>query len=199
MIVGITGTPGIGKTSVCKVIGMEFIELNKVIEENRFYFGIDEERECYIADIGKLETYLRSYCEERRKSKSKKKEKEETLLIEGHLAHYLKPDIAIVLRANPLLLCERLKKKGFGEKKIKENMQAEALDVILMEAVEMCKVVYEVDTSNKSIKEVVDCVKQIISWGKGDKDKEEKEERKEKYKPGVVDWTYLIEEVFNDP
>ena len=122
--------------------------------------------------------------------------KGEILLIEGHLAHYLKPEVVIVLRANPFLLKERLKRRGFSGEKIKENVEAETLDVILVEAVEMCEIVYEVDTSGKSIEEVANCVKQIIDIDLESNDKKVDMD-KNKYKPGSVDWSYLMEKVFN--
>ncbi|MHC1636041.1 MAG: adenylate kinase family protein [Candidatus Methanospirareceae archaeon] len=194
MIIGVTGTPGTGKTSVCKASGLEFIEINKIVREKRFYTGVDRERNSLIVDVERLREYVRAYYREWKRGR---KGGGEDLLVDGHLAHYLELDIVIVLRANPLLLRERLRRKGFGEKKVKENIQAEALDVILVEAVEMCDEVYEIDTSERSIEEVVNCMKEIINWCKGGRIEGKGEI--EKYKPGSVDWSNLIEEVFNDP
>ena len=46
----------------------------------------------------------------------------------------------------------RLKSRGYSEEKIKENIEAEALDVILVEAFEWCKKVFEVNTTGKALK-----------------------------------------------
>lgn len=177
MILAITGTPGTGKTSVCKAFGREYVDLNSVIEEQGFYTGIDRKRGCLIADLDKLEEYVRL------------KEKE-ALVIEGHLAHLLSPEVAIVLRANPSVLAERLKQKGFPPQKIKENVEAETLDIILAEAVELCETVYEVDTSGKSVEEVAAVVREIINIEiEGEEESERKKSLRARYKPGSVDWT----------
>jgi len=178
MIIAITGTPGTGKTGVCKALGLDCMDLNSVIADQGFYTGVDIERGCLIAYLARLKEYVRN------------KEKEHKLLvIEGHLAHFMMPDVAIVLRANPIVLAERLKQKEFPPQKIKENVEAETLDIILAEAVERCEVVYEVDTSEKSVEEVVSLVRAIIDAEiEGEKESEQKSLR-EKYKPGSVDWT----------
>ncbi|MHC1611503.1 MAG: adenylate kinase family protein [Candidatus Methanospirareceae archaeon] len=179
MLLAITGTPGTGKTSVCRALGLEYIDLNRVIEEQGFYTGIDRGRGCLIADLDRLKRYVQQQGEEK------------LLVIEGHLAHLLSPEVAIVLRANPAVLAERLRQKGFPAQKIHENVEAETLDVILIEAVELCETVYELDTSVKSVEEVAAVVREII-----DVEVEESESRSEdkealmaKYKPGSVDWT----------
>ncbi len=178
MIFAITGTPGTGKTSVCKALGLEFMDLNKVIEEKGFYSGVDNERGCFIADLDKLNEYV----------KEEKEGGNLLLVIESHLSHFLNPDVAIVLRANPFLLAHRLKQKGFSTQKINENVEAEVLDVILVEAVEVCEIVYEVDTSGKSIEEVAFMVREVIDAETEDKSRRRKALR-DRYKPGSVDWT----------
>ena len=182
MILAITGTPGTGKTSVCKALRLDFVDLNTLIEDKNFYTGIDTERGSIIADLDKLNEYLRH--------------KERTfLLIESHLAHLLSPDVAVVLRTNPALLTERLTQRGFTARKIKENVEAETLDVILTETVDLCKVVYEVDTSDKSIEEVASIVREIIDAEiEGESGK--KKTLRDRYKSGSVSWTCFVDSVF---
>ncbi len=187
MILAITGTPGTGKTSVCKALGHEIMDLNSVIEEQGFYTGIDRERGCLIADLDKLEEYVQQRHEQQQQQEQKR------LIIEGHLAHLLSPEVAIVLRANPSVLAERLKQKGFPPQKIKENVEAETLDVILAEAVELCENVYEVDTSVKRVEEVAAVVREIIDIEiEEEGGSEKKKALMAKYKPGSVDWTRFI-------
>ena len=82
-------------------------------------------------------------------------------IIEGHISHYF-TDSAIVLRLDPKELKKRLIARGYSEKKIRENLEAEALDVILIEAVEFCDRVDEIDTTGLSPAEVADLVVGII-------------------------------------
>jgi len=187
MIIAITGTPGTGKTSVCTACRLECMGLNSVIAEKGFYTGVDTQRGCLIADLDKLDEYVRH-----------KEERLSVIIAESHLAHLLKPDVAIVLRAKPSVLTERLKQKGFPPQKIQENVEAETLDIILAEAVELCDIVYEVDTTGKSVEEVAVVVRAIIDAEVETEEESGSERRavlREKYKPGSVDWTRFIEQV----
>jgi adenylate kinase len=188
MILAITGTPGTGKTSVCKACGLECMDLNSVIEEKGFYTGVDTQRGSLIADIDKLGEYVRH-----------KEERLSVVIAESHLAHLLKPDVAIVLRAKPSVLTERLKQKGFPPQKIQENVEAETLDIILAEAVELCDIVYEVDITDKSVEDVAAVVRAIIDAeverGEEESGSMRRKAFREKYKPGSVDWTRFIEQV----
>ncbi|MGC9443405.1 MAG: adenylate kinase family protein [Candidatus Methanospirareceae archaeon] len=187
MIIGITGTPGTGKTSVCRSAEVACLDLNFVVETEGFYTGVDPERGSLIADLDRLDDYVRQ--KETSAGGS-------VLVIEGHLAHLLRPAVAIVLRAHPSALAARLTQKGFSARKIQENLEAEVLDLILTEAVELCETVYEVDTSDKRVVEVASVVRAIIAA-----ETEEGAERsrrvalQERYKPGSADWSECIEEI----
>jgi len=182
MILAITGTPGTGKTSVCKALGLAVVDLNTVIQQKRFYTGIDAERGSFVADLDTLKEYL-------------SQEEKAVSIIESHLAHLLEPEVAIVLRANPTLLSARLTQKGFPARKIAENVEAETLDIIIAEAVVLCGVVYEVDTSEKSIEEVASVVREIID-AEIEGVSRTKKALRDCYKPGSVDWTHLVNSVF---
>ena len=184
MIIAITGTPGTGKIRVCTALGLEYVDLNRVIAEQGFYTGVDTERGCLIADLTRLKEYVR-------------KADRELLVIEGHLAHFMTPDAAIVLRADPEVLADRLTKKGFPPQKIKENVEAEVLDIILAEAVELCDVVYEVDTTGKRVEDIAALVRAIVDAEVEDEgESASKNALREKYKPGSVDWTRFADSVF---
>ncbi|MDI6888973.1 MAG: adenylate kinase family protein [Methanocellales archaeon] len=174
MKIAITGTPGTGKSSVCKILKRHYpvIDLNKLIEKKKLYTGVDKERGSKIVDIGALIEHVTHL------------NLKNTIVFDGHIAHYLPVDIVIVLRASPSELRRRLDKQGFSEAKIKENVEAEALDVILVEAVERSDNVYEIDTSGKEVEEVAECVMEIIK---------DPNKHRDRYKTGSVDWS---EEVF---
>jgi len=189
MIVAITGTPGTGKTSVCKALGLEYLDLNRIVEEERFYTGVDPKRGSLIADLERLKEYVWH-----------ESERNDVLVIEGHLAHLLEPEVAIVLRANPSVLAERLKQKGFPPQKIQENVEAETLDIILAEAVERCETVYEMDTSGENVDVIAARVRELIDAETEAEGEEEgvngrKKALREMYEPGSVDWTCFIEEI----
>jgi adenylate kinase len=81
----------------------------------------------------------------------------------------------------------RLKSRGYSEEKVRENIEAEALDVILVEAFEWCKKVFEIDTTGKGIEETGQDIEKII-----DHILSGSEEELSEYKPGSIDWIDLV-------
>lgn len=183
-VIAVTGTPGTGKSSVCTALGLAYMDLNGVIEELGLYTGVDPERGSLIADLDRLREYVRQQTEQ------------PLLILEGHLAHLLEPEVAIVLRASPLVLAGRLEQKGFPPQKIQENVEAEALDVILAEAVDLCGVVYEVDTSALSVEEVAAIVHAVINAEAVEDAREQRAALRQRYAPGSVDWSPFFTTVF---
>lgn len=181
MIVAITGTPGTGKSSVSTVLkekGYDVIDLNKVATEKDFVIGIDEKRNSKIVDTDKLNKYIKENYT-----------KKDIVFVESHLSHLLKSvDKVIVLRCHPNKLKKRLIKKGWKTEKIKENIEAEILDIILCEAIDIHpkKNIFEIDTTDKSVDDVVSSVVEIFK---------NKFKQMKKYNIGYIDWS---EEVLKD-
>lgn len=201
MLIGLTGTPGTGKTSVSRLLekrrGWKVIYLNDLIKEDHLYTEVDEKRDAVIADMDLIRERLAGIFEEEKgkdaekeegkgkekgKKKEKEKEKENITIIESHLAHYI-TDVVIVLRAYPPELKKRLEKRGYSEEKINENAEAEAIDLILSEAFEWCKKVFEINTSGRTTEETAEDVEKITDYLLSGKEAELQE-----YKPGSLDW-----------
>ena len=92
----------------------------------------------------------------------------EMVIVEGHLSHLLPLiDKIIVLRCHPEILKNRLIKKGWSPGKICENVMAEALDVILCEAVRAheCLNIGEIDTTHTKPDDVAVIVKSLLQNG----------------------------------
>ena len=157
MIIAVSGTPGTGKTEIAKALAerlkWKFIDLNKLAEENQFYLGYDEKRGCKIVDIEKT-----------RKEIEKLKG---NCVLESHYAHDMPADTVIILRANPGELRKRLEKRGWSGEKIEENIEAEIMEVCKTEALEQGKKVKEVDTTGKSVSQVVEEIIKILNKNPG--------------------------------
>lgn len=181
MIIAITGTPGTGKTSVSKIIqkdGFEVVDFNKVACENNFLIGKDKKRDSNIVDIKRFDEYIR-----------KNYIGKEIVFIEGHLSHLLKcVDKVILLRCHPNKLRKNLSKKGWKEIKIKENIEAEILDIILCEVVEKYpeENIFEIDTTDKSIEGIAHDIIELTK---------ENFRKVKKYNIGKIDWS---EEILKD-
>ena len=178
MFIGITGTPGTGKTSVTNTLKSEYnyqiLDLNNFIQEYQPEKIMDPIRDSLIVDTEILRKQINSTL---------KYTVNVPLVIDGHLSHYV-VDNAIVLRAPPEIIEKRLALRNYSESKVTENVEAEILDVILVEAFELCENVFEIDTSGKDINTVAMYADYIISGLK-----QNKIDRLEKFRPGNVDWT----------
>jgi len=134
MMAGITGTPGTGKSTVGRILSARGYPVTEIADTTGGYilehdgerdtFVIDEER--WAAEFPHLEGF-----------------------VVGHLAHLLPCDLVVVLRCEPPVLEERLRRRGYSDPKIRENCEAEALDVILVETLEghFAERVLEIDTT----------------------------------------------------
>jgi len=181
MLIALTGTPGTGKTAVTNILrenGFEIVDMNKVATDEDFLIGNDEKRNSKIVDIDRLNEYI-----------NENYRKKDIVFIEGHLSHLLKSvDKVIVLRCHPDELRKRLSQKGWKEKKIKENIEAEILDIILCETVDNHpkKSLIEIDTTNINISNLAALIIEIIK---------NKFEHMKKYNIGNIDWS---EEILKD-
>ncbi len=122
MRLGITGTPGVGKTSVAKELS-EFFGF-KVINERDFSVKekiaeFDKETNELVVDIDKLEKKLNRFLKKRK-----------NVIFEGHMICETKADFdyLIVLTCNPELLEFRLSLRGYSEEKIQDNVFCEGID-----------------------------------------------------------------------
>ncbi len=156
-----TGTPGTGKTTVAALLHYLTIDINSLVRGG-MNLGLDAERGCLDADMDALAGHLKSL------------DSEEPMILEGHFSHHF-ADWSIVLRLSPTALQPRLEARGYSGVKIRENLEAEALDVILVEAVEMCSRVDEIDTTGRSPEAVAGMIREII-------------EGRLSLPPGQVDW-----------
>ena len=176
LLVAITGTPGVGKSTVSKILAHRFhvIDIHSYAEQHGLFEEYDEEAGSYDVDVEKLNDSMMSEIFS-----------DENVFLDGHLSHFVDCDIIIVLRCDPEILSERLKARGYDDRKVLENVQAEVLDVILGESMESDAKVYEIDCSRMSPDEIADKIERIVILGEVDD-----------ASPGNVDWSGEMEEWF---
>lgn len=145
-VIIITGTPGTGKTTLAKILGkklnFKIIDLNKIIEKNNLCEAYDQEKQCKIININKLNKAIIKTI----------KESKNNLIIESHFSHKLPKkhvDLCIITRTNLKILNQRLKKRHYSKQKIRDNLDAEIFDLSLTEAQEAGHNILIVDTSKK--------------------------------------------------
>jgi len=127
VIVWVAGTPGVGKTTVGRLLaerlGYGFTDLPEIVR--RMGFGeLDPESgavlltsrtvrmivEKYVGDNGVLSSHL-------------------VVKVPGRRV------VCIVLRLNPLVLVKRLRSRGYGVAKVLENVEAEFVGAVYSDAV----------------------------------------------------------------
>lgn len=174
MKASITGTPGVGKTSAAKELekeGYSVLDLNEFIKKEGLREDKDEYMDSYNVDIVKM---IDLYGEKA----------PEHDMVEGHLSHHLGVEPVIILRCAPDELEDRASSKDWPDHKLKENVEAEAMDVVLIEALDKNEEVYEIDTTDLTPGEVKDKIIEIL------------EGKTKKYTHGRIDWTeeYLLKQ-----
>ena len=152
MRVAVTGTPGTGKTTATALLDaeLEVVHLNEVIEREGLVEGPDPRLDTVVVDLAAADDWLGGM---------------DDVVIESHLAHRFDADRVIVLRCHPDELARRLRERGAGESKIKENVDGEALDLILAEAVEIHgeECVFEIDTTDREPGDVAAEIDAVIA------------------------------------
>jgi adenylate kinase len=163
MRVAVTGTPGTGKTTAVghiatmapdsRAAALETVDLTALVRGGAAA-DRDPDRDTVVADLDALDEQLAD---------------REDVLFESHLAHHLPTDRVIVLRCHPDELRGRLRERGEPAAAIAENAEAEALDVVLSEAVGRHgrENVYEIDTTDRAPDTVA---REIVAAVAGERD-----------------------------
>lgn len=150
MITALTGTPGTGKSTIADELarrGHRIVRVTDTIAE--YVIGEDTGADTRIVDT---ELWAEEFpCQDG--------------IVEGHFSHLLPAEKIIILRCRPDILKSRLKARGYAEEKVAENVEAELLDVILIEALEehTPEQIYEIDATDMSVPEVADMIDGIIA------------------------------------
>lgn len=170
MRIAITGTPGVGKTTVSKLLagrlGYEYTSVKDFAVEHGIGEMVGDEIEIDVDELAEVmdETIGKN------------------VVIDGHLSHYVPVDFVIVLRADPKIVAQRLIERDYLKKKVGENVEAELIDEILVEALEENENVIEVDTTGKTPEEIVEEIVHLLEGGV-------------KRRVGIVDWSDRFDDI----
>jgi adenylate kinase len=118
----ITGSPGVGKTSLARALGKRM--KHKVVNEKRF--AVEKGLGKWDVEADELVIPIQPFLAELKKLL----EKEKKIILEGHLLCELKlpVDFIILLKCHPEVLESRLRARGYREEKIQDNVFCEGID-----------------------------------------------------------------------
>jgi adenylate kinase len=152
----LTGVPGVGKSTIAQRLAEELggvrIDLSELAAREGLVTAYDERRMTSVVDLEGMKERLSAIGGKG----------DGPLMLDGHLAPEVVPvelvRLALVLRRAPWELREALKSRGYSPEKVRENVEAELLDICVADAVEALgtELVCELDTTGKSPEEVVD-------------------------------------------
>lgn len=176
--VALTGTPGVGKSAVAdelRLRGVPNVALGRFAQDNDLADGFDDARMSAVVDPARVGTALAAVTQQGA-----------LLLLDGHWSHEVpRVTAAVVLRLSPGALKARLERRGWPPAKVRENVEAEAIDLILQEAVAALGAarVFEVDTTGRSLAEVARTVYGLVRGPAA---------AARRHRPGSVDWSAEI-------
>jgi len=163
MSIVITGNPGVGKHTITQKIvektELPVIDINSIAKDARLYEKNEDVNDVDTEKLGKI---------------LKQKISGKNVIV-GHLAPYVldknQVKIMIVLRRDPYDLISIYKERKYPDEKIRENAGSEVLGIIAHDAIsKFQEKAFQINTSRKTIQEVVEKVMALISSNKGNEE-----------------------------
>lgn len=157
----ITGTPGCGKSSHAESIVSQLqapykhYEISTLAKERKCFLSYDEDFESYIVDEDKLLDSLEPDL------------REGGAIIDWHCCDIFPErliDLVVVLRTDNSILFDRLKKRGYKDNKIQENLDCEIMEVVYLDAIEGYVPEVVISLNSNSVEEMEENVNRISLW-----------------------------------
>lgn len=163
-VIYLLGVPGTGKSSVGReLIGIlegECVDVSELVLGRGFYTTFDRQRATHVADVRRVREFLAQ------RAISPKG----YLVVSSNFA-VLVPGASdffvFLLRCSPLVLMNRLRERGYDDKKISDNLIAELIGLSLDDACATfgSRKVVEIDVTNLSLSLTASCIIEKLQQG----------------------------------
>ena len=150
----LTGTPGVGKTTISSLladVGYQVETVQDIAQRFGCIDDVDSEDGARPIDIDGLNTQIHSEW---------KNNPIKSIVIDGHLSHLLPVDCVVILRCSPSVLRKRLTGRSYAEQKISGNVDWEILGSAWAEMDDTVPAI-EFDTSSDGVETVF---QRIMDW-----------------------------------
>ena len=157
----ITGTPGTGKTTHCeelaKKTGLHHLDINEVVQKHNIGESSNDpdDPNTKIVDEDRLLDCIENDLEEGGQ------------IVDWHACDLFPPsmiDLVCVIRCDNKILYDRLKARGYGEKKLQGNMDCEIMEVLVQEARDAYDGDMVVELKSEKTEDVDRNVERIEKW-----------------------------------
>lgn len=150
----ITGTPGVGKHTIARILAerlnARLVDINEVAFKHDAI--IDRQDDTAIVDIEKVRSIIKGF--------------DNNIILVGHLAPYVVDEVehVIVLRRSPYELESVYATRGYSKKKMKDNLASEILGIISYDCITRFgeEKVIEIDCTAKDVYDIVDEIIECI-------------------------------------
>jgi adenylate kinase len=156
----VSGTPGVGKTTMCKKLCqsvkiLKLINIGDFAKEHGCLDEWDDELQCHELNEDKVVDELEDIMTEG------------GVVVDHHATDFFPErwfDIVFVLRTDNTILYDRLTSRGYEGKKLENNIDCEIFQTILDESKESYKeeIVHELSSNNDS--DIDSNVQRIVAW-----------------------------------
>ena len=134
MIIAVSGSVGVGKTSVSQYLAEQF---------DAEYFSLNDYAQNYkLEEVPQIQTFdfdIDSLLKDVEKQLREYRDNNKSIIVESHFAHLINPelvDIVIIINRDLGALKQEYKQRGYNEQKIKDNLEVESFDLCFFEAEE---------------------------------------------------------------
>lgn len=163
----ITGTPGVGKTSLAMLLvdhlnentildkRYKYVDIGKLIKDKNLYFDWNKEYDVPEFDEDKVLEEVEPLL------------KEGGCVVDFHSAYFfLDADFqaVVLLRCDNTVLYDRLKARNYDEKKIRENIECEIMEVTSEDVRENFDEGKIIELKNEQLEDMEDNIKKIYQF-----------------------------------